>query len=110
MDPIYGLTKHGVVGLVRSLARYFDDTPDAADICVSALCPGFTDTNILGDDAKEMISAIGMGIMSPDHVAGAVMRMIVERHQGSQWVVWPGVEPRVYEWNPPITEEEVGLS
>ena len=60
MDPIYGLTKHGVVGLVRSLARYFEDTPDTPDICVSALCPGFTDTNILGDEAKEFIAAVGM--------------------------------------------------
>ena len=109
MDPIYGLTKHGVVGLVRSLARYFEDTPDTPDICVSALCPGFTDTNILGDEAKEFIAAVGMGIMPADHVGGVVTRMIHERVQGSQWVVWPGVEPRVYEWNPPISEDELGL-
>ena len=23
---------------------------------------------------------------------------------------WPGVEPRVYEWNPPLTEQEFGLA
>ena len=47
--------------------------------------------------------------MPADHVAGVVTRMIDERVQGSQWVVWPGVEPRVYEWNPPISEDELGL-
>lgn len=108
MDPVYGLTKHGVVGFVRSLAAWFEQHPDAGDICISALCPGFTDTHIIGDDAREMIGALGLEIMPTDHVAGVVMRMIEERAQGSQWVVWPGVEPRPYEWNPPLTPAERG--
>jgi NAD(P)-dependent dehydrogenase (short-subunit alcohol dehydrogenase family) len=99
MDPIYGLTKHGVVGFVRSLAQHLEVTPDSPDICVSALCPGFTDTNIIGDSAREFISELGLDIMTPGHVAGVVLRSLTERVQGAQWVVWPGVEPRVYEWN-----------
>ena len=102
MDPIYGLTKHGVVGLVRSLARHLDETPGSADICVSALCPGFTDTNIIGDGIREMIGAFGLEIMPVEHVAGVVARALDERIQGAQWVVWPGVEPHVYDWNPAI--------
>lgn len=102
MDPVYGLTKHGVVGFVRSLARYLESDPGSPDICVSALCPGFTDTNIIGDNAREFIDAIGLEIMPVDHVAGVVMRALTERAQGSQWVVWPGIEPHIYEWNPPI--------
>jgi NAD(P)-dependent dehydrogenase (short-subunit alcohol dehydrogenase family) len=109
MDPIYGLTKHGVVGFVRSLASYLESTPDAPDVCVSALCPGFTDTNIIGDGVREFIETIGLEIMTPDHVAGVVMRSLNERVQGAQWVVWPGVEPRVYEWNPPFTDAERGF-
>ena len=109
-DPIYGLTKHGVVGLVRSLARWFEQTPDAADVCVSALCPGFTDTNILGDEAREMLELVGMQIMSADHVAGVVIRALTERVQGAQWVAWPGSEPRAYEWHPAVSEQELGLS
>lgn len=104
MDPIYGLTKHGVVGFVRSLARYLESTPGAPDICVSALCPGFTDTNIIGDGVRAVIDELGLEIMPTDHVAGVVMRSLAERVQGAQWVVWPGIEPRVYEWNPPIGE------
>ena len=102
MDPIYGLTKHAVVGLVRSLAAGFERDPDGPDVCVSAICPGFTDTNIIGDDAKEMIGLLGLDIMSPDHVANVVARSIDERVQGAQWVIWPGTEPHAYEWNPAI--------
>lgn len=102
MDPIYGLTKHGVVGLVRSIARWLEETPDAPDVCVSALCPGFTDTNIIGDGVRDFINLIGLEIMPTDHVAGVVTRALHERVQGAQWVVWPGVEPHVYEWNPAV--------
>lgn len=108
MDPIYGLTKHGVVGVVRSLARFFEESPGGPDICVSAICPGFTDTNIIGEGVRELIHMIGLEIMPTEHVAGVVARALEERVQGAQWVIWPGIEPRVYEWNPPITEDERG--
>lgn len=106
LDPIYGLTKHGVVGVVRSLARYFEESPDHPDICVSAICPGFTDTNILGEGVRELIHMVGLEIMPAEHVADVVTRVLGERVQGAQWVIWPGVETRVYEWNPPITDPE----
>jgi NAD(P)-dependent dehydrogenase (short-subunit alcohol dehydrogenase family) len=109
LDPVYGLTKHGVVGFVRSLAQAIESSPDGLDICVSAICPGFTDTNIIGRLAREFITTIGLEIMPADHVAEVVARSLTERVQGAQWVIWPGVEPRVYEWNPPIGEHERGI-
>jgi NAD(P)-dependent dehydrogenase (short-subunit alcohol dehydrogenase family) len=109
MDPIYGLTKHGVVGLVRSLARYFEEAPDRPDVCVSAICPGFTDTKIIGEGVRELIHMIGLEIMPTEHVAAVVARALAERVQGGQWVIWPGMEPRVYEWNQPITDAERGF-
>ena len=102
MDPVYGLTKHAVVGLVRSLAAHFEREADGPDICVSAICPGFTDTNIIGDEAKDMIGLLGLEIMSPGHVADVVARSIADRVQGAQWVIWPGLEPHAYEWNPAV--------
>lgn len=102
VDPVYGLTKHAVVGFVRSLATGFERQPDGPDICVSAICPGFTDTNIIGDGAKDMIGLLGLEIMSPDHVADVVARSVAERVQGAQWVIWPGVDPHTYEWNPAV--------
>ena len=109
LDPIYGLTKHGVVGFVRSLAASFATNPSGPDICVSAICPGFTDTNIIGDGAREHISALGLDIMSPEHVASVVVQSLEERPHGGQWVIWPGVEPRAYEWHPVLSDEERGL-
>ena len=43
MDPIYALTKHAVVGFVRSVAPQLA----ARGIRINALCPGFADTPIV---------------------------------------------------------------
>jgi NAD(P)-dependent dehydrogenase (short-subunit alcohol dehydrogenase family) len=102
-DPVYGLTKHAVVGFVRSMAAAFEQAPDGPDIHISAICPGFTDTAIIGDEIRLFIEMAGLAIMPTEHIADVVARALDERVQGAQWVVWPGVEPRVYEWNPAIT-------
>lgn len=101
MDPVYGLTKHAVVGFVRSVAAALAE-PDAPDVCISAICPGFTDTNILGDEARARIGGLGLEIMPVERVTEVVARALAERVQGAQWVVWPRVEASTYEWNPPI--------
>ena len=101
MDPIYGLTKHAVVGFVRSVAASLDD-PEAPDVCISAICPGFTDTNIIGDEARAMVGELGLDIMPVERVSSVVVRSLAERVQGAQWVVWPGTDPAPYEWNPPF--------
>lgn len=110
MDPVYGLTKHGVVGFVRSMAAGFEQHLDAPDVCFSAICPGFTDTNIIGDDARAFITAIGLEIMPTDRVAEVVARSLSERRQGAQWVIWPGVPTHVYEWNPAVDLSGLGQS
>ncbi len=105
-DPVYGLTKHGVVGFVRSLAAWLQQTPDSPDICVSAICPGFADTAIIGDEARSMLGMLGVEIMPTDRVADGVAVALAERVQGAQWVIWPGVDTRVYEWVPAISDTE----
>ncbi len=105
MDPVYALTKHAVVGFVRSVAVALDG-PDAPDVCISAICPGFTDTNIIGPQARELIGSIGLEIMPTDRIAEVVTRSLTERIAGAQWVVWPGVEPGTYEWNPAVAPAE----
>jgi len=101
MDPVYGLTKHAVVGFERSVAGTLDGD-DAPDVCISAICPGFTDTNIIGDAARELIGEIGLEMMRPERSADTVTRSLDERIQGAQWVVWPGSETATYEWNPVV--------
>ncbi len=99
-DPIYGLTKHAVVGFVRSLAAAFDAHP--ADVCVSAICPGFVDTNIITEDFKSMLVETKLGLLGADEVADTVARSLDERVNGAQWVMWDGVETSVYEWTPAV--------
>jgi NAD(P)-dependent dehydrogenase (short-subunit alcohol dehydrogenase family) len=104
MDPVYGLTKHAVIGFVRSMAAAFERQPGGPDVCVSAICPGFTDTNIISDDAKSFITDLGLEIMTTGHVADVVVRSLTERIQGAQWVVWPGVDVHPYQWAAALPE------
>jgi NAD(P)-dependent dehydrogenase (short-subunit alcohol dehydrogenase family) len=105
-DPIYGLTKHAVVGFVRSVAAWFEQNPASADICVSSICPGFADTNILGPAARELLGALGVEIMPAGRVADGVRQALADRVQGAQWVIWPGVDTRRYDWRPAIEPDE----
>jgi len=96
MDPIYGVTKHAVVGLVRSLAP----TLEQFGVCISTLNPGFVDTPILGPDGRDRVAELGLPIMPPSRVAEVVVHALEQRTPGAQWVAW-GEDPiRSYEWNP----------
>src|SRR5207245_7066492 len=61
-DPIYTLTKHAVVGLVRSLAPQLE----AHGITVNAVCPGIVDTPLVGDEAKKVLGEAGFPLIRPD--------------------------------------------
>jgi NAD(P)-dependent dehydrogenase (short-subunit alcohol dehydrogenase family) len=82
LDPIYSLTKHAVVGFVRSCA------PQLATrgIRINALCPGFTDTPIVPDEHRE---AIDVPLMEPSFVAAAAMQALNDPESGGAWVVQP---------------------
>jgi NAD(P)-dependent dehydrogenase (short-subunit alcohol dehydrogenase family) len=51
----YSAAKHAVVGLVRSLALEFANTP----ITVNAVCPGFTDTDLVTDSIDNIMKKTG---------------------------------------------------
>jgi NAD(P)-dependent dehydrogenase (short-subunit alcohol dehydrogenase family) len=86
-DPIYALTKHGVVGLVRALG------PALAKegIAVHAICPGLTDTAILPDPIKGMFVGMGIPLADPEQVADAVVSAATAGPEvsGTCWVVQP---------------------
>jgi NAD(P)-dependent dehydrogenase (short-subunit alcohol dehydrogenase family) len=82
LDPIYSLTKHAVVGFVRSCAPQLA----ARGIRINALCPGFTDTPIVETEFRE---SIDVPLMEPAFVAEAALRALNDPETGCAWVVQP---------------------
>jgi NAD(P)-dependent dehydrogenase (short-subunit alcohol dehydrogenase family) len=82
MDPIYALTKHAVVGFVRSVA------PQLARrrIKINALCPGFTDTPIV---SREVHDTLGVPLMEASFVAQGALAALNDEETGRAWVVQP---------------------
>jgi NAD(P)-dependent dehydrogenase (short-subunit alcohol dehydrogenase family) len=93
-DPIYTLTKHAVVGYVRSIAPQLA----ARGITINAVCPGFVDTPIVVPELREWIAAEGIPLMEPEQVAEAVLVAARSPESGQAWVVQPGREPTPYEF------------
>ncbi len=82
MDPIYALTKHAVVGFVRSCAPQLAQR----NIRINALCPGFTDTPIVIDEIRSDLPA---PLMEPAFVAQAALAALNDEQSGGAWVVQP---------------------
>jgi NAD(P)-dependent dehydrogenase (short-subunit alcohol dehydrogenase family) len=94
LDPIYSLTKHAVVGLVRALAPQLE----ARGITINALCPSFADTPIVSDDLREWVAGQGWSLITPEAVAQAALAAARSGDTGQAWVVQIGREPTVYEF------------
>ncbi|NUR88296.1 MAG: SDR family NAD(P)-dependent oxidoreductase [Nonomuraea sp.] len=92
-DPIYTMTKHAVVGLVRALA-----VPLARDnIRIGAVCPGFTDTPLVAS-ARDMFLDAGFPLLSAEDVAAAVESAFYAEEPGTLLVVQPGRQPVPYRY------------
>jgi NAD(P)-dependent dehydrogenase (short-subunit alcohol dehydrogenase family) len=94
LDPVYALTKHAVVGFVRSIAPGLE----ADGIAVHAICPGLTDTPIIGDQTREMLRAAEFPLMAPEQIADAVVVAATSASTGICWVCQPGRDPLAYEF------------
>jgi len=90
LDPIYTLTKHAVVGLVRSstLSR----------LRFNAVCPGVVETPLLGPEAAVVLRDAGYELIAPDDVAAAVVLAATSGRTGECWTVLPGQDPAVFEF------------
>ena len=94
-DPVYDLTKHAVVGLIRSIAP----TLAPKGITANTVNPGMTDTAIIGDDARRLIAAAGFPLMPASQIAEAVLHIATTGRTGECWVCQPGREPEPYEFH-----------
>ncbi len=92
-DPIYALTKHAVVGFVRSVAPQLE----LRRITINAVCPGFVDTPMLdAAGQREVFAAAGFPLLEAADVADAVWTAATSRETGAAWVVQPGREPLLF--------------
>jgi NAD(P)-dependent dehydrogenase (short-subunit alcohol dehydrogenase family) len=85
-DAIYSLTKHAIVGLVRSAA------PALEPIRLNAVCPGIADTPMI-DGERAALAAAGFPLVLPEEVADAMWRAATSARSGECWFVQPGREP-----------------
>ncbi|GAA4983606.1 SDR family oxidoreductase [Yinghuangia aomiensis] len=84
-DPVYTMTKHAVIGLVRSLSG-----PLAQEgIRFSAVCPGLVDTPLVAG-GRERFRAAGIPMLGADEVAAAVEQTLRTAESGTELVVRPG--------------------
>jgi NAD(P)-dependent dehydrogenase (short-subunit alcohol dehydrogenase family) len=95
-DPIYCLTKHAVVGLVRSLV------PQLAEhhITVNAVCPSIVDTPMVGE-SRELLESSGFPLIDPEAVADAVADRLAGEESGQCMVIQAGREALPYRFARP---------
>ena len=104
-DAVYALTKHAVVGFVRSMA------PNLGAIRLNAVCPGLADTSMV-DAQRDALAAAGFPLLRPADVAEAVWLAATSEGTGECGFVQPGREPSPFRFpnlpGPRSGEERVG--
>jgi len=105
-DAIYSLTKHALVGFVRSVA------PQLAPVTINAVCPGIADTPMI-DAQRAALEAAEFPLVAAEAVADAVWRAATSGASGAAWFVQPGREPAPFRFptvpGPRRDGERVGL-
>jgi NAD(P)-dependent dehydrogenase (short-subunit alcohol dehydrogenase family) len=103
-DPIYTLTKHAVIGFVRSVAPQLEER----GIRINAVAPGFVETPLI-DSAP--FAAAGFPLLQPEAVARAALAAGRSSETGQVWVVQPGREPLQFRFpNVPGPRDASGAS
>lgn len=86
-DPVYSLGKHAVIGFMRAIAPNL--APEG--IAVHTVCPGITETGVLGN-RRRLVEGAGVPVMEPQDIADAVLAAATApiEDTGSTWVVQHG--------------------
>jgi len=96
-DPIYSMTKHAVIGLMRSLVSQLQ----VDNIAINAVCPSVTDTPMVRDnvDFVEGMRANRVPMLRPQDIAEAVLSILRSGGTGQAVICRVGHVP--YPWNFP---------
>lgn len=81
-DPIYTLTKHAVVGLVRAMAQSLEPM----NISINAVNPGIVETPLVGEEGMKMLKSMNIDLMPPSQIADAVVSAVQSGRSGECWV------------------------
>jgi NAD(P)-dependent dehydrogenase (short-subunit alcohol dehydrogenase family) len=105
-DPIYALTKHALVGFVRSVA------PQLEPVRINAVCPGIADTPMI-DAQRDAFAAADFPLVAAEDVAEAVWRAAQTEATGEAWFVQPDRDPALFRFpnvpGPRAGGDRVGL-
>jgi NAD(P)-dependent dehydrogenase (short-subunit alcohol dehydrogenase family) len=88
-DPIYALTKHAVVGFVRSAAPALE----RRGISINAICPGFVDTAMVDGELRARFEEAHFPLLAVEDVAEAAWGALTSGQSGHAWAVQPGRAP-----------------
>src|SRR4051794_90359 len=91
-DPLYTLTKHAVIGIVRSMAPWLGER----GVTINAVCPGVTDTAIVDEGMRTSMAAADFPMIQPGAIAEAVVGLFSGSDTGGAWVCQYGREPIRY--------------
>ncbi len=90
VDPLYTLTKHAVIGLVRALAPKLVPY----DILLNCIIPAFVNTAMAGGLPEEQRAML----LRPEAVAEGVVRILQSGRSGEAWTVGESGEVRPYQF------------
>jgi NAD(P)-dependent dehydrogenase (short-subunit alcohol dehydrogenase family) len=93
-DPVYTLSKHAVVGLVRAL----DPQLAPLGISINAVCPGIVDTAMLGEEMKGVLQGAGVPIIPPSEIAAGVVAALRSGATGTCFQCLPGRPAEPFEF------------
>jgi NAD(P)-dependent dehydrogenase (short-subunit alcohol dehydrogenase family) len=88
-DPFYSLSKHALIGFVRSVAPQLE----ADGVRVNLVCPGIADTPLVVGAMRQALEDSNFPILTPHQVATAIMDALLLAETGQALAVQPGREP-----------------
>lgn len=105
-DPLYSLTKHAVVGFVRSVAAQLE----RRQIRIAAVAPGIVDTPLIAE-TRALLEQARFPLLRPEEVAETVLRAARSGRSGEIWAIQPGREAEPFRFpNVPGARDAAGTS